>query len=126
MSKYGNEKRVTKFSYLHIGMEVRQSGDFGLHHQQFNLPVQREISSSAGVVEVGLACAHRSPSFDPQRDKKLRAVDESSPLTFNPPDVTSFTASLRSGCGRGHCLDEGQSDGSAHARYVIPPRPGSQ
>src|ERR1039458_983258 len=40
---------------LHIGMEIRESGDFGLHYQRFNLPVQREVPSSSGAVEVGLA-----------------------------------------------------------------------
>ena len=40
---------------LHVGVEVRESGDFGLHHQRFNLPVQGEVSTSTGAVEVGLA-----------------------------------------------------------------------
>src|SRR5579862_894888 len=36
-------------------MEVRKAGDFGFHHQRFNLPVQCKVSSSTGAVEVSLA-----------------------------------------------------------------------
>ena len=38
---------------LHIGMEIRESRDFGLHHKWLNLPIQPEVPPSAGTVEVG-------------------------------------------------------------------------
>src|ERR1035441_7866345 len=40
---------------LHIGMEIRESGDFGLHYKRLNLPVQREVPPGAGAVEVSFA-----------------------------------------------------------------------
>src|SRR5579885_3035322 len=36
-------------------MEVGEAGDFGLHHQRFNLTVQGKVSSGTGAVEVSFA-----------------------------------------------------------------------
>ena len=40
---------------LHKGVKVGEAGDFGLQYQRLNLPVDGEVASCAGAVEVRLA-----------------------------------------------------------------------